>query len=92
MTMFVIMTVRVIVMVMTAAARVMRMIVMVMPMMGIVVVVTMRMIMRMSVIMSVRRHMLRIGAALGIEGRLDLAHLGAEAARHVGDDMVAADA
>ena len=34
---------------------------------------------------------LAVGAAFGVERRLDLAHLGAQALQHVDDDIVVAD-
>ena len=61
-------------------------VVMMMPMIMIVLMIVPMMI------MTMRRDMLRIGAALGIERGLDFLHLRAQAARHVGDHMVAPDA
>ncbi len=93
----------VIVMIMPAAAGVIVMMVAVLVMVMIVIMsvmivrmmvmpVTMAVPVIMPVIVAMRRDMLRIGAAFGIERRLDLAHFGAEPARHVGDHMVAANA
>ena len=50
------------------------------------------MVMTVLVIVAVNRRGGDIGAALGIEWRFDLDHAGAEAPRHVLDDMVAPDA
>ena len=82
-------------MAMRVAVIVMMIVAMVVPAGAIVVVMMMvvavMMIMPMMV-MTMRRDMLRIGAALGIERGLDFLHLRAQAARHVGDHMVAPDA
>ena len=93
----VIVAVRVIVMFVPAAALIMVvMVVMAVMIMAVMIMVRVGVMimamMVMPVIMAMGRDMLRIGAALGIERRLDLPHVGAEAARHVGDHVVPADA
>ena len=77
-------------MVVPAGAIVMVMMMVVAVMMIMPAFMSVMMIMPMMV-MTMRRDMLRIGAALGIERRLDFLHLRAEATRHVGDNMVAPD-
>ena len=76
-------------MVVPAGAIVVVMMVVVVVMMPMIMIVVMIVPM---MIMTMRRDMLRIGAALGIERGLDFLHLRAQAARHVGDHMVAPDA
>ena len=64
---------------------------MVVPMATVVVVVIVARVMPMAMGMAVPRAIMAVGAALGIERALHAAHLGAEAAGHVGDDVVVAD-
>ncbi len=92
-TMLVRMAVMVVMMVMAAAAMVVivTVVMMFMPAMLLSVMVMSMMVMSMM-FMAPCRDMLRIGAAFGIEGRLDLRRLGAETARHVLDHVIATDA
>lgn len=78
-----------VVIVTATAARVMRMAMLVIMRVRMAV---MAVSMTMSMVMALRRHMARIGAAFGIEGRFDLHDLGAKAAHHILDDVIAADA
>jgi len=91
-----IVTMRMIMMIVSTAAVIVVMMIMIVTMMMIVIVLVMTMVvmavMRMAVIVVMRSDMLRIGAAFRIERRLDLAGFRAEAAHHVGNHMVAADA
>lgn len=88
-------------MVIVAAMLVVMVVVMIMIMVIVIMMVVMAVIMRMAVGMIVPGVTVRgllgmgvpgIGAALGIERRLDLEHAGAKTLHHRLDDMVAADA
>ncbi len=80
-----------VVIVMMIVSMSMRMVMVVMAVAVMAMIVIVIVMMAVPVIVAVRHHMLRIGAAFRIERRLDLRHLGAEAAYHVLDDVIATD-